>query len=117
MMAEIRERRIAWEAVAYALRNGLRENDLIPVTRVADPARAMDLLAGVVVPMWDSLACVDADADPDTTVLGPRIRRERALSLDCSSDRVGFACEDGEERVAVRPDLPSRVLREHPPQD
>lgn len=90
-----------------------REQDLATVTGGRDPGGPRDVEAHVVVASRYPLTGIESHPDPDR--LGPRPRRELPLRRHGGGDRRGCALEDGEDRVAFRPQLHSSSAADRVP--
>ena len=63
------------------------------------------------------LACVQTHPHSDLDPVGPGVRREITLRIDCRCDRILASLEGDEEGVALGVDLPAVVCRERSSQD
>ena len=80
--------------------------------RRLDTLRAVDGDADVAVALEQRLAAVQAHAHTHLHALGPLVAGKRPLRRNRRGNRIGGGAEDDEERVALRVDLDSAVLRE-----
>src|SRR5204862_3978911 len=87
------------------------DQDLASGRDGGDACRPVDPETHVAVARLLRIAGVDADADADRAILGPRLGRERALRCDGRRDGLPGLLEEHEERVALRPEFAATVRR------
>jgi hypothetical protein len=117
VFAEIGQRRSAEQACPHEVGGRSGDDDLATMPRVTDAARAMDLLAHVVIATGERFAGVEPDPNADAPAVEPRVLLDRPLTLDRGGHRVGRLREHHEEGVTLRVNLTARVLRERQPED
>src|SRR5689334_8363743 len=102
MLAQIAERHPLQLVVREQRGRRLRGEHLATVARRHDPRGAMHAHPVVTALVGqDRLARVHPYTDAKLSTLGPGVRRERSLPLDCRCRGVTRAGEDVEESVAL----------------
>src|SRR5215210_4512976 len=104
-VAEVAHLDALGEIVSEQHASRLREQDLTAVARGADPGRPDDVHADVAFLADGRLAGVQAHAYLHVDAFGPLVRRQGALSVDCSANGFLGPRERVEEGVALSVDL------------
>ena len=88
----------------------VREEDLTAVPGSRDPGRPMDVHPNVAVTAQASRPGVQSHPNPYGYATGPRVRRERPLSVGGRPDRVESGGKDREEGVSLGAHLGSGMI-------
>ena len=116
-LAEIADRDARGQLVLDELSRGPREQHLPSVAGGRNTSGLVNAEPDVAILADARLARVQPHPHLDLDPVGPGVRGEITLSIDCRCDSVLASLEGDEERVALGVDLPAVVCRERGSQD
>ncbi len=117
MLTEVTKGDVRDGIVAEQFARRLGHEHLAAVPCRGDPRPAVDTESDIALTAHRRLARVDAHADTQLSVVGPRMLGEAELARDRAGDGVLGAPEGDEERVSLRVDLVAAVLGERLAED